>query len=39
MIYKVIALKTQVKNELNMYKNNLIAQSKTIVTTSDSFNV
>ena len=37
MIYKVITLKTQVKN-ISMYKNNLIAENK-IITTSDSFHV
>ena len=38
MIYKVITLETQVKKQINMYKNNLRAENK-IINTSDSFNV
>ena len=37
MIYKVITLKTQ--KRIKMYKNNVIAENKIIITTSDSFHV
>ena len=39
MISKVITLTTQVKKRINIYKNNLTAENKIIITTSGSFHV
>ena len=34
-----MTLKTQLKKQMKMYENNLIAENKIIITTSDSFHV